>query len=136
MEKFRNYLKDKNILTFIKFGLTGVANTLIDFLVFTLLSTVFSFNIYLSQIFGYVCGMVNSYLINHSWTFNSKNKMLSFELIKFIITNTIMLLISLGALKVATDYLGLTKIPAKIVVTAFTLCLNFLISKIWVFKSK
>ncbi|MEG0898274.1 MAG: GtrA family protein [Oscillospiraceae bacterium] len=134
MNKIIKFLKEKQLLTFIKFAITGVANTLIDFAVYTLLSSVFMVNIYVSQTFGYLCGMINSYLINHSWTFKSDKKLLSSELFRFILTNLIMLVLSLFTLKFATDYLMLAKIPAKILVTAFTLCLNFVLSKLWVFK--
>ena len=55
-------------LQFIKFGLVGVLNTLVDFLVYQLL-------VYLglhyapAQCISYTCGLLNSYFFNSRWTF-------------------------------------------------------------------
>ena len=58
----------KTFLQFVKFGLVGVINTLVDFLVFQVLNLLVGWT-YLAQIAGYCCGIVNSYLWNSNWTF-------------------------------------------------------------------
>lgn len=135
MEKHNFYIKCSKFYTFFKFAVTGVANTLINFLVFTLLSVVFNLNIYFSEIAAYTCGMLNSYIVNRTWTFSTKEKFLSSQLIKFIVTNIAVMLLSLLLLNIFTEHMMLSKIIAKIFATVITTVVNFLISKLWVYKN-
>ena len=135
MEKHIFHIKFSKFYTFFKFAITGVANTLINFLIFTLLSVVLNLNIYFSEITAYSCGMLNSYIVNRTWTFSTKEKFLSPQLIKFIVTNIAVMLLSLLLLNIFTEHLMLSKIVAKIFATVITTVVNFLISKLWVYKN-
>ena len=135
MKNFANRIKTSKIYTFIKFGITGFANTLINFLVFTLLSVVLNLNMYFSEIFAYSCGMLNSYIVNRSWTFTTSEKFWSKQLIKFVITNLAVMLLSLLLLNIFTEQLLMSKLVAKIFATIITTVVNFIISKIWVYKN-
>ncbi len=126
----------KELLTFIKFALTGVLNTLVDYGVFTLLTVIFGVNIYLSQVVSYSCGIINSFLINRSWTFKSKDNLISPTTVKFIIANILTLIISLPLLHFFGVYLGINNLIAKLITTAFTMVINFLLTRLWVFKEK
>ena len=130
------YFNRQEFIKLIKFGVTGVINTLIDFAVFTLLTSVFTINMYAAQTIGYVCGMANSYLVNRSWTFNSKNRMFGRELVKFIVVNLITLGLSYGALYLFADLWGFHQTISKIFVTCITMAVNFVLSRLWVFQKK
>lgn len=136
---YAGVFKTKGILKecakFIKFGITGVINTAVDFAVFWLLSLL-GVNQYLSQIISYSCGMLNSYILNRSWTFESKSGFFGKQLFRFIAANILMLLISLAVLGVGTAALSLPKLAAKLIATAFTMCGGFLLNRLWVFKEK
>ena len=67
----------ESLKKFIKFGITGVMNTLVDFVVYSLLTFGLSVNLYLAQVVGYSCGMVNSYVVDRRWTFRSKVRFFS-----------------------------------------------------------
>lgn len=121
---------------FLKFGLTGGLNTVIDFAVYTVLLSVFGVNLYAAQVAGYACGTLNSYIVNRSWTFQSKNKFLSGELIRFILVNLITLGISLVLMySLQLFFPGMNKIILKLPVVAATIVVNFVLSKLWVFRS-
>lgn len=121
---------------FLKFGLTGGLNTVIDFAVYTVLLSVFGVNLYAAQVAGYACGTLNSYIVNRSWTFQSKNKFLSGELIRFILVNLITLGISLVLMySLQLFFPGMNKIILKLPVVAATIVVNFVLSKLWVFHS-
>lgn len=125
----------EDIKKFIKFGITGGLNTAIDFVVYTVLVSFFAVNLYTAQVVGYACGTLNSYIVNRSWTFRSKNKFFSRELIKFIIVNLITLLISLAAMYFLQQwFVGINKIILKLPVVAVTIVVNFILSKLWVFR--
>lgn len=121
---------------FLKFGLTGGINTVIDFVVYTVLLSAFGVNLYAAQAAGYACGTLNSYIINRSWTFQSKSKFLSRELAKFVVVNLITLGISLALMYgMQLFFPGMNKIILKLPVVAVTIVVNFVLSKLWVFHS-
>lgn len=128
------YVKSGEFLKLVKFGITGVANTLVDYLVFTLLTALFGVNLYLAQVCSYSAGMLNSYLVNRSWTFRTKQKFFGGQLLRFIITNGAVLLLSIGLLKVFTEFWSWPVLFAKLAVVCVTLVVNFVISRLWVFR--
>ncbi|MFV0496655.1 MAG: GtrA family protein [Candidatus Fimivivens sp.] len=119
---------------FIKFGLTGVMNTLVDYTVFWML-LYSSVDIYLSQVVAYSCGMLNSYIVNRSWTFASKKNFFSVQMLRFILVNLSLLLISLTVLWLGSQ-LGYNKLIAKLGATAVTLLVGFVVNQFWVFNNQ
>ena len=117
----------------VKFGITGIMNTLVDFAVFMLLTNA-GVAIYFAQVVSYSCGMLNSYIVNRSWTFKSKGKFFSRQMIRFITANLSLLLLSLALLWVFTEQLGLIKILAKLCATVLIMVIGFIVNRIWVFK--
>lgn len=118
----------------IKFGITGMANTLVDALIYTLLASWLGVNVYLAQVCGYTAGMLNSYLVNRSWTFQTSSRFFSFQMVKFVISNLLTLAVSIGMLKLLIDFMGAGTIVAKLPTICVTILLNFILSRFWVFK--
>lgn len=116
---------------FIKFGLTGVMNTLVDYTVFVVLSYLGG-NVYISQVISYSCGMLNSYVVNRSWTFGSKKSFFSTQMIRFAVVNLSLLMLSLGVLWLGAQ-LGYGKMLSKLGATVVTLVLGFVVNRLWVF---
>lgn len=123
----------KRLLQAAKFAVVGAANTLIDFGVFTVLAQLLSVNVYLAQIIGYSCGMLNSYIFNRSWTFESKGKFWSTALLRFLLLNLAMLGVSTLLLSFLLNRLALPKLIAKAGATLITMCISFVVNKLWVF---
>lgn len=119
-----------------KFAVVGVANTLVDFCVFTILAQLLGVNVYLAQVAGYSAGVVNSYVLNRSWTFRAKDRFFSPALVKFLFLSAGMLLLSTGILYLCYDTAGLPKLAAKAVATGITMVVNFLVNRFWVFRSR
>ena len=119
----------------VKFGITGVMNTLVDFVVFMLLTSV-GLNLYFSQVLSYGCGMLNSYIVNRSWTFKAKGKFFGSQMMRFVIANLTLLAISVLLLWLFTDKLGLIKIVAKLFTTAIIMLAGFSVNRLWVFKDR
>jgi putative flippase GtrA len=63
-------IKKEELIKFIKYSLTGVMNTAVDFGVFALL-TWLGLGMYISQVISYSAGILNSYIVNRSWTFKT-----------------------------------------------------------------
>ncbi|MCI8649991.1 MAG: GtrA family protein [Anaerotruncus sp.] len=118
----------------LKFGLTGVANTLVDVGVCWILNQLLGMNIYLANVIGYGAGMLNSYLVNRSWTFASRDRLLSMQLVRFLLVNLSALALSTLLIRLLTGF-GLGDMWAKLGATGITLVVNFLASRFWVFRS-
>lgn len=127
-----------------KFAIVGGLNTLVDMGIFFLLNTILGVNILVAQFFAYSGGIVNSYFFNSNWTFQGdKSKS---EMMKFVALNLITLVISLMAIKYFQSIIHIdvlfkitfnTKMNAfcaKICTVVFTLMINYIGSKFWVFK--
>ena len=115
-----------------KFAVVGVANTLIDYGVFALLAQVLSVNVYLAQVIGYSCGILNSYVWNRSWTFQSESKFFSPALVRFLVLNLTMLALSTALLALFLQ-LGLSKLAAKGCTVVVTMAISFVVNRLWVF---
>lgn len=119
---------------FMKFAVTGVMNTAVDFLVFTVLSWC-GVGMYLSQVISYSAGMLNSYTVNRKWTFKADGSFVSAQMIRFIAANLCLLGLSLVVLRVAAG-IGLGKLVAKLCATCCTMVLGFAVNRLWVFRTK
>lgn len=136
------------VIQFIKFGLIGGLNTVIDF---ALLNTFFwATGVYsgslviLFNIISFTVAVINSYVLNKKWTFNSTKKDVSAQLSKFITISLVGLLINTAIVFVVTSYVkapfnlseGLWANGAKIFATVFALVWNFIGYKLWAFAEK
>lgn len=114
----------------IRFATVGVSNTVIDFIVFMLLQSVTG--VVAAQFIGYGAGTLNSYLWNRRWTF-ARGKGFDFsEMIRFLLVNITVAIITAIAISLVPD-----SIPvwiAKIAVTILGLAINYTVSKLWVFR--
>lgn len=123
----------RNITQFIKYGITGITNTAVDFGVFIFSCLVLHTSRPAGQAIGYMCGTINSYLLNRRWVFGLHHggKANLQEVIKFAISNSITMGASVLIIKL---YSSDSLIIAKVLATATTTILNFLLYKFWVFR--
>ena len=126
----------ESLKKFIKFGITGVMNTLVDFVVYSLLTFGLSVNLYLAQVVGYSCGMVNSYVVNRRWTFQTRNRFFGREMLWFIGVNLCVLGVSVLSMWVLTTQMGFGTILSKLCTTALTMVLGFILNRLLVFRSR
>ena len=59
---------------FLRFLLVGVMNSLVTLGVIVLCKSVLGINPYLSNLLGYIAGVVNSFIWNKTWVFHSNGK--------------------------------------------------------------
>jgi putative flippase GtrA len=62
-------LRSPVVVQFVKFGLVGLSNTLITFIVYTLLLKAFGVPYLLASAVGFIVGATNGFLLNRRWTF-------------------------------------------------------------------
>lgn len=126
--------KGENMMNFIKFCLVGGSNTLITLLFFYMFNKILSINYMISSILGYLCGMLNSFVLNKLWTFRNNEKRLFPQLIKFIFVNSTSLGINLLLMYIFINKLHFDSMASQIIATGFTIISNYIGSRFWVFK--
>lgn len=122
----------KMLIQFVKFNFVGLMNTALDYLVFMGLGAL-GVNDYFAQIFSYTIGIVNSWIWNSRWTFQDK-KITKKKIGAFLLVNLIALGAQLLILYVCIDMLSIDRLIAKIIATPFSLVINFLGNRLFVFK--
>lgn len=125
----------REFINFIKFGIVGVSNTLINWFIFFVLNNI-GINYIIANIIAYSIATSNSYIWNSLWVFKYKGKSKLRTTVKFIILNIIGLGINTLILYVLVDMFNLEKMISVIIATIIVMILNYFINKFWVFKKE
>ncbi|MDF2015104.1 GtrA family protein [Priestia megaterium] len=125
---------NKESIDYLKFCIVGGLNTAIDFFVFSFLSYLGVYYI-IAQCVSYGCGVLNSYLLNRTWTFQQQGKRKRHEFLKFTVLNVFTLIITSFLLTVFHYKFNISLPYSKILVTVVSVGLNYIGTRFWVFKS-
>lgn len=118
---------------FIRFGLVGVINTVVDLGVFSLLYRAGGLDPLLANGIAFFLAVTNSYLLNHHWTFRQPESSMSFSAYaRFVVLNIGGLLISALAILMLRKIIPLEL--AKLIAAGITFLWNFTFSKLFVFN--
>ncbi len=119
----------------VRFSLVGVINTLLDFSIFSLLTLapLFAAHYVYAQAISYSLGVACSLVLNKLWTFQQKEPMKPRQIAFFLLVNLAALGVSSGALNLYQLW-GLAPMLAKILSVPFSLGVNFIGNKLFVFK--
>ncbi len=121
-------------LEFIRFGLVGVVNTVVDFVLFVLLYRVADIDPLLANGIAFLFAVTNSYLMNHRWTFRRSGGSISLvAYLRFVALNTGGLLIGTTAILLLKGVMPLEF--AKLIAAGLTLIWNYTCSKLFVFNA-
>lgn len=130
-------LKNKDeYIKIIKYAIVGVANTLIDWAVYFVLTKFICVEPWIANVVGYVAGMASSFVGNKFFTFKAKNTKTGIELVKFVIINMISLGASTGVVALTTSVWTWNKYIAKILSTGISMTINYIGSRFFVFENK
>ena len=143
------------LLRVLKFGLIGVLNTGIDYGMFFVFFSLLHVDKSLAQVLATAVSMTNSYFMNRYWTFRQTGRAQAGEMGKFIIVNLVSMGVTILCLNLFYDALHLERIAnlffgalglrlrlegsgavlfCKLVATPFSLAVNFLGNRLWVFR--
>ena len=75
----------RDLRQFLRYLVVGVMNTLVTLIVIFLCKSVFDINIWVSNALGYVAGVINSFIWNKLWVFNSRSGAVKGEMFRFAI---------------------------------------------------
>jgi len=119
---------------FMRFGIVGVLNTAVQFLVFVLLFRVLHVPMILASGLGYIAGIVNSYLLNRTWTFKVRRRRETREFLRFVAVNILAMGVNLGTLKFLVATWAVVPEVAQILAIGASLVVNFAGNKWWTFR--
>lgn len=120
--------------TLVRFAIVGIGNTLVDFGMFFLLTSM-GVSYVLAQVCSYSAGVINSYVWNRTWTFRVQEKASVHQFFQFTLLN----LVSLGTTVILLQLLQLAAISlftSKVIATIAGMAVNFIGSRFWVFSSE
>ncbi len=98
----------------LKYGVIGVLNTLITLVTFYLLNTKLGLSYGISNVTGYILGVINSFLWNRNWVFKTKNN-LQRELLLFVCGFLMCLALQLCVSWILLEGLGWKSLPDDII---------------------
>lgn len=149
--------KKKNLIQIIKFGAIGIMNTAIDYFLFAVFFSICNFDKNIAQVFATAIAMTNSYILNRYFTFGKKGTVKINEIWKFIIVNLVSMGVTIILLNLFYDVLHLETVAnsilsaisfpfvlsgdtavlfCKVLAIPFSLAVNFLGNRLWVFGTK
>lgn len=123
-----------SIIQFLKFGIVGVSNTLLTAATIWILLKELHCSDYFANIIGYLVGVVNSFVWNRKWTFESKTKV-SETIYKFIGIFGVCYLFQLGNLYLLLHYTHIDPYVSQLLSIVVYTFLNFGLNKFYTFKS-
>lgn len=119
---------------FLRFGIVGVANTATCLAIVWTAQGVFGLPVWLASGMGYAVAMVQSYLVNRSWTFAGGGSLpVGPQVVRFILVNVVMGTIFSLCTNALAPHVGV-KLASLIVLAPLTV-LSFLATRRFVFGS-
>ncbi|WP_342070396.1 GtrA family protein [Yoonia algicola] len=122
---------NEDIKRTLRFGLIGVASTVIYFVLLIGMRPFIDSTIYLTA-FCYGTAMVFNFFAQGLFTFRAE-RLAGIHLVRYVVMQGVALVINSGAMFVAVDQLGLGLILAQVIVTACVTVGTYLASKNWVY---
>ena len=128
------YKKYEEIINYIVVGgITTVISILSYFLIRTILKFDTSLNVQISTVFSWIVAVTFAYFANRIFVFKSNNSRKT-EAVKFVTSRIMSLLIEMLVMFILTSVVKINDKVAKVLVQFIIVILNYLFSKIFVFK--
>lgn len=121
------------VAQFVKFGTVGVANTLLTFVVFTVLVKGFDVWYVLASAIGFVAGASNGFLLNRSWTFKGHNGG-SLAVLRWTVVQGCGLAANLALIYAFVDGAGTSDLIGQALAILIVVGATFWANRTWTFK--
>jgi len=126
------------LVQFIKFGIVGLSNTLISYLIYALL-VYLGFHYLLASILAFIISVLNSFFWNSRFVFKiekgSKRNFFSALIKTFMSYAFTGLILQNILLYILIDIMYVSKYIAPLFILIITVPLNFILNKLWAFKT-
>ena len=119
----------------ISYGIMGVINTGVEYIIFYLLYRLVRLPIEASQALGYLSGSVCGYFLNSNVTFREGKGRTHAQFIQYVGLDLILAAASSGVMGVV-ERQSLPILPLKILITACVTLIHYIVYKYFVFRIK
>lgn len=132
------FFKYKEIILYLIFGVLTTIVGLVSYylLTITLLDPSNALKLQIANILSWICAVLFAYITNKKYVFESKNKNKVKEFTKFVGSRIITLLLDMLIMGIGVSLLGFNDKIIKIISQVVVIVLNYVFSKIFVFKKK
>jgi putative flippase GtrA len=117
----------------VKFGIVGVSNTLLTFVVYTLLLKVFGVWYLAASAIGFLVGATNGFMWNRRWTFR-EHVGDALTPVRWFVVQGSGLLLNLGLVYLFVHDAGLDKLIGQACATSVVTVLTFFANRAWTFR--
>ena len=114
-----------------RFVVVGGFSTLVDFVIYMLLSA--HFTITLSKTISIVIASVVAYILSKNWTFKGNDEANASYILKFYVALSVNLITNISANNFIMEISG-DKIFSFVMATLFAMTINFMLQRYWVFR--
>lgn len=120
---------------FLRYNIVGILNTVVDYMVFTILTKIAGVVYLIANPLAYGCGLINSYILNSKWTFREQSRHSAKQTTAFVAINLLAMGISTAMMWVM-QHSGVIhdELVCKLVTAPVTLAINFIGNKLLVFR--
>ena len=132
------YKKHEEIINYLIVGVlsTVVSLGLYYLCVFTILSPNDAFQLQIANIISWVGAVIFAYITNRIFVFKSKDSNKKKEFVNFVSSRIVTLIMDMTIMFVMVTLLHLNDKIAKLVVQVVVTVMNYILSKLFVFKKK
>lgn len=130
------YLKYKEVINYLIFG---VLTTLVNILGYAFLAKVLKINYMVSNVTALMVSIIFAYITNKIFVFESKKtgiKDVLKELVSFFACRGVTAIMDIALMYVTVSMLHFNDMLMKVVVNVLVIVLNYVFSKLFVFKNK
>jgi putative flippase GtrA len=121
------------VAQFVKFGIVGVSNTLLTFVVYTVLLKGFDVWYLAASAIGFLVGATNGFMWNRRWTFR-EHVGDALTPVRWFVVQGCGLLLNLGLVYVFVDDARLDKLLGQACATSVVTVLTFFANRAWTFR--
>jgi putative flippase GtrA len=121
------------VVQFVKFGIVGVSNTLLTFIVYTILLKGFDVWYLAASAIGFIVGATNGFLLNRRWTFR-EHVGDAMTPVRWAIVQSTGLAINIGLLYLFVHEAGLDELVAQALTIGVVTITTFFANRAWTFR--
>lgn len=127
-------MEKKEWIKLIRFGTVGSSGLVIDMGLTWFFKEKMDVQPYLSHTLGFLCAVINNYLLNKCWTFGEQDKISTRQFLAFLLVSLIGLGMGTLCLAFIFDVLNYGFYVAKVLAILFVSVWNYLINRFVVFN--
>lgn len=127
--------KKLELARFIKFIIVGCLNTAITYICYVALRF-FDFGVEVSNLIGYIVGLINSFVWNKKWVFQTKGTNIFKELFAFILVFGVCYIIQFVSFKAMLYEADMNEYLSQFLGMIIYTVMNFILNRFFSFKSK